>query len=83
MRIKSHHVYMTALNSGVYGVIPSRMFWKPWRWQVVVILTHEITGDTYRWHEHTVHNLSFKGAVGMMKLYGVVHRDLENNKAFT
>jgi hypothetical protein len=83
MRIKSHHVYMAALNTGVYGVIPSRTWWKPWRWQIVVIFSHEITGDTYRWHEQTMRNLSYSGVVGMMKLYGVVHRDLENNKAFT
>jgi hypothetical protein len=88
MRIQSNHVYLNAFDSenGIYGVIPKRMWWKPWRWQVVVILTDELTGNAgyiYRWQEYTVRNLSYSGAVGMMKLYGVVHRDLENNKAFT
>ena len=72
MKIQRGTVYMSGLEKEIMGAVPNRMWWKPWSWQV------EILPWTTDWKSgHIIRNLTLEGAIGVMKLYGIRHRDFE------
>jgi hypothetical protein len=54
------------------GAVPNRMWWKPWRWQVELLPWNMRELGTY-----IIRNLTKDGAIGVMKLYGIKHKDFE------
>lgn len=72
MRIQRGTVYMNGLEKEIMGAVPNRMWWKPWRWQVEILPWANDWGSGY-----TIRNLTRDGAIGVMKLYGIKHKDFE------
>lgn len=70
MKIQQGTVYMANLDREVMGAVPNRMWWKPWRWQVVIL-------PWYTQRGYLIRNLTKEGAIGVMKLYGIKHKDFE------
>lgn len=84
MKLRNGAVYMAPLDAPVLGCVSRRMWWKPWRWQVVPLhwtknAMKKLQAGTYVGCEPGVPitDLSKEGAVAMMKLYGVEHKDFE------
>ena len=72
MKIQRGNVYMCPFEAEIMGAVPNRMWWKPWAWQV------EILPWANDWKNgHTIRNLTMDGAIGVMKLYGIKHKDFE------
>lgn len=74
MRIQRGTVYMCGLATpgGIMGAVPNRMLWKPWVWQVELFPWDIRERDVF-----TIRNLTMQGAIGVMKLYGIKHKDFE------
>ena len=77
---------MGPLTGPVMACVPRRMWWKPWKWQVT--LWHW-DGDGRAKHGGTIYaakptetikNLSLEGAIGIMKLCGVEHKDFTESE---
>lgn len=78
-------VYFTSiqdLDNQIMGVVLRRMCWKPWRWSVqpfyykgVQIEAGHNIKDVV--DGEAVNNLTLLGAVGMMKLMGIKHKEFE------
>ena len=63
---------MNGLEKEIMGAVPNRMWWKPWAWQVELL-----PWDIRETNTYIVRNLTKKGAIGVMKLYGIKHKDFE------
>lgn len=64
------------------GCVVRRMWWKPWRWSVHPIYYGELQTKTGRSVYEVkdgvaIKDLTMLGAIGILKLYGVRHRDFE------
>ena len=73
MKIQRGTVYMNGLEKEIMGAVPNRMWWKPWRWQVELLPWSWANGTS----SYIIRNLTKEGAIGVMKLYGIKHRDFE------
>jgi hypothetical protein len=63
---------MNDLEREIMGAVPNRMWWKPWAWQVEILpWSNELA------NVRIIRNLTMDGAIGVMKLYGIKHRDFE------
>ena len=74
MKIQRGTVYMNDVEKECMGAVPNRMWWKPWMWQVEIL--------PWGWgvkemSPHIIRNLTKEGAIGVMKLYGIKHKDFE------
>lgn len=83
MRLQGGSVYLVAeLDTGVMGCVVRRLWWKPWRWSVHPIYYDEMETKTGRSVYEVrdgvaIKDLTMLGAIGILKLYGVRHRDFE------
>lgn len=89
MKLQGGSVYLIAdLGTEVMGCVVRRMWWKPWRWSVQPIYYEEVTrkaragmyevGGVREVRDgEAIKDLTMLGAVGILKLYGVRHRDFE------
>jgi hypothetical protein len=77
---------MNDLEREIMGAVPNRMWWKPWAWQVEILPwnnmreAHLITFlgfHVYSCGTYIIRNLTLEGAIGVMKLYGIKHKDFE------
>ena len=83
MKIQSGTMYMPSISGPVMACVPRRMWRKPWKWQVTIWRWNDATGVApagfkYRTEPmETIKNLSLEGAIGIMKLCGVEHKDFK------
>lgn len=87
MRIQRGTVYMNAIDKEVMGAVPNRIWWKPWRWQVELLPwnmrdVRRVGVKVWGWEvsiteKLIIRNLTKEGAIGVMKLYGIKHKDFE------
>ena len=76
---------MAHLDGPLMGCVPRRMWWKPWKWQVTPLnwtCPYDARlGEYMRYTEDgpTITDLTEAGAIGIMKLYGIKHKDFETN----
>lgn len=83
MKLQGGSVYLAAdSDTGVMGCVVRRLWWKPWRWSVQPIYYEELQTKTARSvyevrDGEAIKDLTMLGAVGILKLYGVRHRDFE------
>lgn len=80
MRLQRGTIYMAHLDGLVMGCGVDRMWWKPWRWKVTPYPWTRRGANGYI-HEaapvQPITDLTAEGAVAMMKLYGISHKDFE------
>lgn len=77
---------MAQLDAPVMGCVPRRMWWKPWKWQVTPLnWTHTYDARVQQGYMAgakdgpPITDLTEAGAIGIMKLYGIKHKDFETN----
>jgi hypothetical protein len=81
MKIQSGTMYMSSISGPVMACVPQRMWWKPWKWQVTIWCQRDdtvVAPGRFKYKAEpteTTKNLSFEGAIGIMKLCGVEHKD--------
>jgi hypothetical protein len=82
MKLQGGSVYLVTdpIDTRVMGCVVRRMWWKPWHWSVRPIYCLEVAekGSLLELRDgEAVKDLTMLGAVGILKLYGVRHRDFE------
>ena len=76
---------MAHLDDPVMGCVPRRMWWKPWKWQVTPLnwtRPYEPLKGGYMVNTEAgppITDLTEAGAIGIMKLYGIKHKDFETD----
>lgn len=81
MKIQSGGMYMGPLTGPIMACAPRRMWWKPWKWQVTIWHWRddiEVKPGQFKYKAEpteTIKNLSLEGAIGIMKLCDVEHKD--------
>lgn len=64
--MQSGYIYLTPLMSGVYGYVPTRIWWKPWR--ISLRALHYNGPD-----EVIATNLTHAECMGLLKILGAVN----------
>ena len=69
--MKSNHMYMTLFDTPWYALVPKRIWYKPWRWNLVGI-------PTWFGYEENVtlaSNVTYDEAIGLMKILGAANTE--------
>jgi len=68
--MKSDHMYLTLFGTPYYALVPRRIWYKPWRWNLVGL---DLYGSGA--NAHLASNVTYKEALGLMKLLGATNTE--------
>jgi hypothetical protein len=64
-------MYMFPMSHDIYAAVPSRVWWAPWRWSLVVVRWDRSRSEDYITEFETVAtNITKAECIGLMKLLG-------------
>lgn len=77
--MRSGYMYMCPLDSDLYAVCPTRLWWAPWRWRLTLYRSSQRSGYFELADESPLPPMSKAECLGLMKIFGVLNLEPRTN----